>query len=226
MSFTPELMQGLSVISEVASLLREIKDSGKSIEEYLEDTNWQPIYSPASFNRLTDDEKRAQRVLAHLYTTARVKDIISNPDDVNLQEQHMQLCPDGSLYAPYISEEDFTELDSIEDLDLTDAQKESPEYKEIVEQERKHAENLAAAEKQGLESPDEVDSRVLNAISKDYSTESRIRKYIRRDERIVQESLDRLLENGTIGKKQVKRSIVYFIIDDENQIGELDNIEI
>ena len=76
-----------------------------------------------------------------------------------------------------------------------------------------------------MESQEEIDSRVINAIKKEYNTAAQIKKYIRRNERAVKESIERLLEQGVISQGKIKRSIVYSVIETEQEpLDELDII--
>ena len=101
-SFTSEILQGLQVIGEVASLLKEVRENGQSIEAYLEECNWQPIFSQRTFDKLSDDEKRRHILLASLYNLSRINELTSNTDEINLGLHNISLCPDGSIYSPYI----------------------------------------------------------------------------------------------------------------------------
>ena len=229
MSFTQEFLEGLGVLSSVARFLKEIKESGKPLDVYFDECGWRPIYSQTEYNNLSEEDKVKQKSIAMLYTLSRVDNMIksANSGDINAtrQMENIQICPDGSIYMPYISMEDLAELDDITDgISDENREKYSQEIAELEQDKRRREDNLKAAEKSGLESADEIDKRVINAISKGKDSLSKIKNAIRRDERIVSESIERLLESGDIGSKQVKRSLVYFII--ENTADELDNIEI
>ena len=207
------LWQGAGVAHNSLKVLSTLDKSEREILLL----TWKPISKKAELDALEPQDLEIHNSFVAIHNLAFLESV----DFVNTT---IGRYVDGSLFdatTSYVPAEEELTSEQLERYNqLREKDPETAKMLDDAAERQKKAEQEVA--KGGIVIDNaETDKRVLNAISRGKNTLSKIKNAIRRDEKLVSESLTRLIDADKITHQKVKRSVVYSIIEEDDT---LDNI--